>query len=200
MVERVLGYHDMPMLQVRARQNNLANTSKQMPAIVLIDMHHGCGRPLLDDRDIGVGKMREFAAAAKKKGIPVAIMEMEGYRTIPEIASLEKNGARLIYKTGRSAFSTIKFTEFLEQHNVNAMFVAGYNMVECVWATIEDAVKIGYQVYSSKDTLFIHEIPGKRLGMVIDNQLNILNRIATIYEGIGQAVEFLERISKENQG
>ena len=56
-------------------------------------------------------------------------------------------------KNRSSAFTSKRLTAFLKLHNADELYIAGLYGEACVWATVKDAIKLGYRVTVLSDCI-----------------------------------------------
>jgi len=109
----------------------------------------------------GLGRFRELLRFSVKAGIPVIFVvpddsyraDLGSTRVVPGLRS-SAPGARTVTKGSQSAFLRTGLSGQLDELGADGLVIGGWDIQECVWATIRGALARHYRVITSEQICF----------------------------------------------
>ncbi|MFH0951088.1 MAG: isochorismatase family cysteine hydrolase [bacterium] len=128
-------------------------------AVILIDMQKNFVKKLKpEDKDRIIPKQIAIIRLCADKDIPLFVLEYKNEyekngKTIPElkkeIAKVPR--AEYIIKHENDGFSEFRLRCWLESYGITKLLLLGINADYCVKQTAESAIRLGYQIITSRD-------------------------------------------------
>lgn len=192
--------HSGELLMLRALHRQAERKPPKL-AVVLVDMNYPKEdmKPLRGTADDSIRIQCEILLASRRLGIPRTLLEdarvvRSTYREIKDAAG---TGAQRFMKWDNSGFRGGHLQEFLESEGANTLVLMGYEMGICVRETAEDALRLGYGIITSAETLLYCNGGKHRELKTLGEGVAFYRRNSAYYGSGAEIIAAMERIAAE---